>query len=170
LTTSFNDSETIDFTQENTIMGLSVSAIVKDGSLTASKLDTGTNGGATAGYILSVDNAGKFNWLDPSQTSGTLTSSDKNFQMAFTTNGDGQFTGLTISQTPLPGGYVGVFVNGQEFEVGYGTTTSVPCYFSDDGGVTSKINVQSGDALYWNGNFVGTDLYSTWRISLYYIN
>ncbi len=61
-TSSYNDSSTIDFTTQNTIYGLSVSAIVKDGSLTASKLDSGTNGGATAGYFLSVDSSGKFVW------------------------------------------------------------------------------------------------------------
>jgi hypothetical protein len=90
--------------------------------------------------------------------------------MSFDTSGNGQFTGLTISQTPLPGGYVGVFVNGQEFEVGYGVTTSVPFYFSDDGGSTSKVTIQSGDSLYWNGTFVGFDLYIGWRVSLYYIS
>lgn len=61
-TSSYNDTSTIDFTTQNTIYGLSVSAIVKDGSLTASKLDSGTNGGATAGYFLSVDSSGKFVW------------------------------------------------------------------------------------------------------------
>jgi hypothetical protein len=62
LTTSFYDTTTIQFTQSNTIFGLSVSAIVKDGSLTASKLDTGSNGGPTAGYFLSVDTNGDFQW------------------------------------------------------------------------------------------------------------
>lgn len=170
MTSSFNDSDTIDFSQENTVMGLSVSAIVKDNSLTASKLDTGSNGGATAGYILSVDSLGKFNWLESLGTSGTLTSSDKNFIMSTNTSGDNQFSGLTISQTPLSGSYVGVFVNGQEFQVGYGTSVGVPCYFSNDGGITAKSTVVAGDGLYWNGTFVGTDLYSTWRISLYYMS
>ena len=64
LTTSFYDTNTIQFTQSNTIYGLSVSAIVKDGSLTASKLDTGLNGGPTAGYFLSVDFNGEFKWKE----------------------------------------------------------------------------------------------------------
>lgn len=68
LTTSFNDTSTIQFTQSNTILGLSVSAVVKDGSLTASKLSTGANGGATAGYYLSVDNTGDFSWQPLSST------------------------------------------------------------------------------------------------------
>lgn len=69
-TFSFNDSSTIDFTQVNTIYGLSASAEVKDGSLTASKLDTGSNGGATAGYFLSVDSYGDFIWSDSAVTPG----------------------------------------------------------------------------------------------------
>lgn len=74
MTTSYNDSSTIQFTQSNTISGLSVSAIVKDGSLTASKLSTGTNGGATAGYYLSVDNTGDFAWkpLDVTEVNNGL--------------------------------------------------------------------------------------------------
>jgi hypothetical protein len=65
-TTSYNNSPTINFDIQNTIFGPSVSAYVKDGSLTASKLDTGSNGGATAGYILSVDSSGDFVWTNVS--------------------------------------------------------------------------------------------------------
>ena len=172
-TFSYIDGDTIDFTT----IGLSaVTAEVKDGSLTASKLDTGSNGGPTAGYILSVDNSGVFSWRDlptGGGTSGVLSYSDKSYTMPFNTSGDGQSTGLTITNTPVEGSYVGMFVNGQEFEVGYGSTTSAPCYFSNDGGTTARgttspNNVQSGDTLYWNGSVAGTDLYSTWRISLFY--
>lgn len=70
-TTSYNDSTTIQFTQSNTIFGLSVSAVVIDGSLTASKLDTGMNGGPTAGYFLSVDYNGDFAWTQNMQISAT---------------------------------------------------------------------------------------------------
>jgi hypothetical protein len=168
LTPSFYNSSTIDFTTQNTIYGLSVSAIVKDGSLTASKLDTGSNGGATAGYLLSVDSVGNFNWI--SNSSGALVTSDKNYIMPFNTSGDGQSTGLIISETPTIGSYVGVFVNGQEFQVGIGVSVSVDCYFSSDGGTTPNTNIQAGDELYWNGNFAGTDLYTTWRLSLFYSN
>ena len=75
LTTSFYNTDTIQFTQSNTIYGLSVSAIVKDSSLTASKLDTGLNGGATAGYFLSVDSTGDFSWsqVNTSPTNGLST-------------------------------------------------------------------------------------------------
>jgi hypothetical protein len=166
--TTYNDTDTIHFDyQISPSGGASVSAIVKDSSLTASKLDTGMNGGATAGYILSVDNSGRFKWIE-SSTSSTLTKSDKNHIMAFDTSGNGASTGLIVSQTPLPNSYVGVFVNGQEFEVG-NVTLGVSCYFSDDGGLTAKNNIESGDELYWNGTYVGTDLYTNWRVSLYYL-
>jgi hypothetical protein len=167
-TTTFNDTDTIEFDyQISPSGGASVSAIVRDSSLTASKLDTGTNGGATAGYLLSVDENGKFKWIG-SVTSSVLSKSDKNYIMTFDTVGDNSATGLVISQTPLPNSYVGVFVNGQEFEVG-NLTSGVYCYFSDDGGLTAKTDIEIGDELYWNGNFVGTDLYTNWRISLYYL-
>ena len=91
-TFSFNDSSTIDFTQVNTIYGLSASAEVKDGSLTASKLDTGSNGGATAGYFLSVDSSGDFIWTD--SASGVIgTAEDGDYT-------DGIFTDFTPT-TPI---------------------------------------------------------------------
>lgn len=57
------DSTTIDFETINTINGVSASAVIKHGSLTASLLDTGISGGATAGYILSNQGNGKFKWI-----------------------------------------------------------------------------------------------------------
>ena len=172
-TTSYVDSNTIQFSQSNSIYGSSVSAVVKDGSLTASKLDTASNGGATAGYILSVDNSGDFSWVD--QTKGGLISAlDKGYNITSNVLGDGGFTGLTISGTPVVGSYVGVFVNGQEFEVGYGSTTLTPFYFSGDGGTTARdnfspTNIQIGDGLYWNSSVAGTGLYITWKLSLLYL-
>ena len=174
VTTSYYDTDTIDFSVDNTIFGPSVSAIVKNDSLTASHLNTGSNGGATAGYVLSVDNSGLFSWKQQSSGGGgVLSYSDKSYTMTTNTSGNGSPTGLTISNTPLENSYVSVFINGQEFQVGFSTTTSVPCYFSNDGGTTARTttspnNVQIGDELYWNGSFVGNDLYSTWRISLFY--
>jgi hypothetical protein len=60
-TTSFNDSDTIGSNVQNTIYGPSVSSYVLPNSLTASVLNS--IGGATAGYVLSVDNNGIFNWI-----------------------------------------------------------------------------------------------------------
>lgn len=70
-----NDSVTIDFDTSSTINGLSASANIKHDSLTASLLDTGTSGGATAGYILSNQGDGKFKWVQSSgmQVSDYLT-------------------------------------------------------------------------------------------------
>jgi hypothetical protein len=175
LTSSFNNTDTIEFTTQNTIYGPSVSAVVKDGSLTASKLDTGSNGGATAGYLLSVDSSGDFQWVDNVIGGGGVqTPDDKSFILTSDVIGDGQPTGVTISHTPLIDCYVGVFINGQEFEVGYGSTSSSSCYFSNDGGVTAKTinltnNIEIGDELYWNESVAGVGLYNTWRVSLHYL-
>ena len=56
---NFVDGTTIEF---DVTAGDSVTAEVSDSSLTSAKLDTGSNGGATAGYVLSVDNNGDFKW------------------------------------------------------------------------------------------------------------
>ena len=93
--------------------------------------------------------------------------------MTFNTSGNGAFTGLVISNTPVDGSYVYITVNGQTFNVGNGITTD-ECYFSGDSGVTAKSfsspnQIVSGDGLYWNGSIVGTNLYSTWVISIHYV-
>jgi hypothetical protein len=108
------------------------------------------------------------NWDILNRKNIIITYNDKNFIMPFDTFGDGQFTGLTISQTPVSGCYVGLFVNGQEFEVGSSTNSS-PAYFSNDDGLNAKNNIIEGDGLYWNGNISGTDLLQGWRLSLYYL-
>ena len=169
-TPSFTDTDTIEFFTSNTIFGLSVTASVKDGSLTASKLDTGSNGGATAGYFLSVDSNGDFNWVVP--IVGVNSSfNDKNFLITSNSISDGFFTGLAISSNPI--GYVSVYINGVESDLGYGSTTSNSCYFSDNGGLTAKSqgSISIGDGLYWNGTVAGYDLSTDLpdRISLMYL-
>lgn len=119
LTSSFNSTDTIDFTTQNTIYGLSVSAIVKDMSLTASKLDTGFNGGATAGYFLSVDNAGQFVWSNSTtgagdgliQNGGNL---DVNVGTGITISGDA----VTLTNTGVTAGV-------------YGSSQSIPFFTVD---------------------------------------
>lgn len=157
-------SSTIGFNEQ----GLTVSASILPNSLTSSHLNT-VNGGATAGYLLSSNGLGNFTWLH----SAVLSKSDKNKIILSDTLGNGAYSGLTISSTPLDGCYVAVFVNGQEFNVGDGVTSSA-CYFSNDGGTTARTftspnQIKSGDGLYWNGLLVGTDLYTNWRVSLYYL-
>lgn len=56
---NFVDGTTIDFIVST---GSSVTAEVIDASLQVSKLNTGTNGGATAGYVLSTDGT-NFQWI-----------------------------------------------------------------------------------------------------------
>ena len=177
VTYSYATSSTIGFSVIDTIYGVTVSANILPNSITVSLLST-TAGSATAGYVLSNDGVGNFTWINPSVSTYSSTQIisrlDKNYIMSYNTSGDGQFTGLTISATPVEGCYVAVFVNGQEFDVGDGATTSVSCYFSNDGGVTARNftspnKVQIGDGLYWNNLYSGTDLYTSWRISLYYL-
>ena len=67
---------------------------------------------------------------------------------------DGQTTGITIVNSPSQFSTVNVFVNGVLQYLGNGLSSSVDCYFSDDGGVTAKniVNISTSDILYWNGN------------------
>lgn len=90
------------------------------------------------------------------------------YSTASTTTGNYQFTGITISHTPLNHSSVKVFINGQIILLGDKTTD---CYFSSDSGVTAKSysEITSGDELYFNGQIVGWDLSEqTDRIILIY--
>lgn len=58
-TASYVNSATVEFI----VTGSTVSVQVITGSLTASHLNTGLNGGATAGYFLSTDVDGNFQWI-----------------------------------------------------------------------------------------------------------
>ena len=60
----FNSTDTITFLTQSIAGGMSASAYIAHGSLTASHLNTGSNGGATPGYVLSSDVDGNFQWVD----------------------------------------------------------------------------------------------------------
>jgi hypothetical protein len=60
-TYSFNDSDTIEFSLNNNISEIVVTADVRENSLTPEHLKTNL---ATDGYVLSVDSIGDFKWVD----------------------------------------------------------------------------------------------------------
>lgn len=72
-------------------------------------------------------------------------------QTSAATTSTNETTGLTITATPMPG-YIMVFLNGVEMEVGDGVKTK-DFYFSGDGGTTARsltnAEVVAGDTLYW---------------------
>lgn len=59
----FNSTDTITFVTQSVVGGLSFSAYIPQGSITSSLLNTGTSGGPTAGYVLSTDSNGEFQWI-----------------------------------------------------------------------------------------------------------
>jgi len=77
---------------------------------------------------------------------------------AQTTTLDGQLA-CAVPIGALPIGWVGVFVNGVNYDPGNGVKIGVPCYFSGDGGVTARAQgaIQMGDLLYWNGGVLPGD-------------
>jgi hypothetical protein len=99
---------------------------------------------------------------------GLETPADKNL-VPLLTAGNAAPTGLVLSLQPVPGGYVGVRVNGAAQEVGDGSLL-LDCYFSADGGVTAKTfaTIAVGDALYWNGVIAGFNLSNLDRVDLAY--
>lgn len=84
------------------------------------------------------------------------------------TSGDNQPTGLTLTKKPTGFSRIQVLVNGQSLLVGI-TSNSVDCYFSPDGVVVRNYeNMEVGDELYFNGDFVGYDLSTTDEVVFMY--
>ena len=105
-------------------------------------------------------------------TNLVMTPSDKNWSALSVTNSIATASLSTVSNTPVLGSYVGVYINGQEIQVGNGTT-SAPCFFGTNStspkGFSSSNSIQSGDYLYWNPSNAGYSLETTFRISLHYL-
>ena len=157
----YSTSSTIGWDLENTIFGPSVSFYVLHDSLTASHLNTSTNGGATAGYVLSVDNSGYFNWISPSSNGQTL------YQIGLTTSFSTGEIGLTLSSTPLLGTRIQVFVNGQLQELG-DNSISYDCHFGTTYSSIGFSSLASGDQLVWNSSNAGFNLSISDKIDIVY--
>ena len=146
---NFVDGTTIDFT---VTAGDSVTAEVVDSSLTSAKLDTGSNGGATAGYVLSVDNNGDFKWkLDEGDISsidagngliGGGTAGDIQLNLGGTVNDDITFDfGGTGS---INFGNAGVGQNSETFSIG--TKDFQAFAFNDLGLPASSLHMNNGNS------------------------
>lgn len=95
-----------------------------------------------------------------------------------TTTADGDLASNSgITNTPIDGCYVAVYINGIEYQVGNGVTTS-DCYFSDGtspslakGFSSGHVNgqIQAGDLLHWNGTVAGFELQNAWRVAFHYL-
>jgi hypothetical protein len=120
----------------------------------------------------------KYGWaakINPLIRTGSLTVVDaphnKHMAALPTTGVGGELacaTGLTA--TPHPTSTLYISVNGIAItDIGYGVKTGCTCYWSGDGGVTSRAraNVQMNDRLYWNSakaefNLAATDFIDFW--------
>jgi hypothetical protein len=184
---SFNNSDTIEFTQSNDFFGLSVSAEVKPNSLLPLNLNTSTYSGPTSGYVLSTTDDGFFEWVPfPSVTLGTqsgLTFSSGDLQVllddsTIKINPGGEIfvSGNSVYQTGIPqpsnGNNSPTGITVSSSPLGYSTvkvfvngqiqvlgTGSTDCYFYDGTGPVQLENISIGDELYWNG------LISQWELS-----
>jgi len=65
-TTSYNNSQTIQFSTEYTLTGPSVSSSIINSSITQSKVNIVNSSSGTAGYILGWTSSGGFMWVDGS--------------------------------------------------------------------------------------------------------
>jgi hypothetical protein len=109
------------------------------------------------GYVFTTHGVG----ADPNWAidNGGIPTIDDKALVPAATIGNSQPTGLTITNTPFTGGYIRVDVNSLSAIVGNNDITK-DCYFSGDGGFTSKAiyAIVAGDELIWNGIVAGFDL------------
>lgn len=137
------------------------------GSMTSSSSPTGTSSVA-----LTVDSSGRIILSNVSSVGYLDSPYDKGLTANTVTTNGGTASNSKITMTPVVGSYVSVFVNGQEIEVGNGTTNS-SCYFGTHSsipkGFSASNAITAGDNLYWNPSISGFNLESGWRISLHYL-
>lgn len=142
------------------------SSALRFGSLTSLSPAISSN------LALSVDSTGRVVLANISTTGNLMSPFDKGLTANSVTINGGTASNSVISRTPVQGSYVSVFINGQEIEVGNGTTNS-SCYFGTQSnsprGFSASNAIQSGDYLYWNPSIAGFNLESGWRISFHYL-
>jgi hypothetical protein len=145
--------------------------------LSPTGVTAGTYGSSTEILQLIVNSDGRIsNIVTQSFTasSGNVVSSpyDKRWSSLFVDVDGTTASGSSMSYTPIVGSYVSVFVNGQEFDVGWGTTNS-SCYFGTHSqipkGFSSSNRIEAGDYLYWNPSVSGFNLEENYRISVHYL-
>tara|TARA_R110002096_G_scaffold360915_1_gene553921 strand:- start:634 stop:1425 length:792 start_codon:yes stop_codon:yes gene_type:complete len=106
--------------------------------------------------------------IGDSATLGVLTTDDKGIHPT-QTDGNYEWTGVTVSNTPYHDSYLIVEVNGVSVVLGNGTRDK-DSYFSRDLGLTSIAieDITAGDQLYWNGIISGFDLLIDDEVNLIY--
>jgi hypothetical protein len=115
--------------------------------------------GLVASPIFSINDK---NWIALETVTGSIATASNN----------------TVTDSPKDDSYISVYVNGQEFDVGNGVTSS-SCFFASGAsgpgyprGFSSTHpngKTQIGDYLYWNDVAAGVTLTLGWRISLHYL-
>lgn len=127
--------------------------------------------GPTAGYVLTSDGTKFVPMLHTSSTPGGTTTEYEIGLTSLETNGNYEYTGITISKKPV--NRVEVFVNGQSQNIGDGVTSDpnipINCYFGTASSSPRLIkNIKAGDNLYWNGGYTNYELDANDRISIIY--
>jgi len=137
----------------------------------------------TVGMMVSVDNdtALLYQYNGTEYTAKyferTYPTIDNKGMTSSVTTGDGtQAVNIPVSKTPSGGSYIEVLLNGVQIPVedtgnALAFVTSV-CYFSSDGGLTSKLmkDVKAGDYLYWMTTVATFDLDATDKITFNYVS
>lgn len=92
------------------------------------------------------------------------------YDLPFDLSGDNQFTGLIVDREIKK---VVILVTspfskteGWKSVINFDFSEKNPFYFSDDGGVTQKMEIQPGDGLYWNESYSKIKLFKGLRIIL----
>lgn len=147
-------------------------------NLNNSGVTAGSYGGSGSTTAITVDSYGRVTNISSFTISLPIYDdyinypNDKGLTANAVSQDGGTASNTPISSTPIPGSYVAVYVNGQEYPVGNGTTNS-SFYFGTNSvspkGFSVSNAIQSGDYLYCNPSILGYNLETGYRISLHYL-